>query len=142
LNAIYEKLPKQATVSKEQLDAIVDLERECLVEEVIPRIKKILKPVVKNMNTSFRIDINYTPDTGLVINPPNSKRPYRRSIPSDETKTERKPRAKASILKVTFHDGRVIQHNKVAQTLVDVVEFIGFERVAQLNWTIKAAQSS
>ena len=41
-------------VSREQLNAIADLERECLMEEVTPRIMKILKPIVKNMNTSFR----------------------------------------------------------------------------------------
>ena len=106
-------------VSKEQLNAIADLERECLMEEVTPCIKKLLKPIVKNMNTSFRIDISYTPETGLVINTLDSKRPCRRS--ENEPKKERKSRASVTSLKVTFSDGRVIQHEKGAQTLVDVV---------------------
>ncbi len=66
-------------VSKDQLNAIAEMERECLLEEVTPRIQKILKPIVKNMNTSFRIDISYTPETGLVINTVDNKRPYHRS---------------------------------------------------------------
>ena len=37
-------------VSKDQLNAIAEMERECLLEEVTPRIQKILKPIVKNMN--------------------------------------------------------------------------------------------
>lgn len=123
-------------VSKDQLNAIAEMERECLLEEVTPRIQKILKPIVKNMNTSFRIDISYTPETGLVINTLDNKRPYRRS--TEGTEAGHKSKAKIGILKVTFPDGQVIENNKVSQTLVDVVEFIGFERVAQLNWMVSS----
>lgn len=118
-------------VSKEQLNTIAEMERECLMEEVIPRIQNILNPIVNNMNTSFRIDINYTPEAGLVINTLDNNRPYCRS--TEGTESGHKSKTKIGILKVTFPDGRVIENNKVCQTLVDVVEFIGFERVAQLK---------
>ena len=121
-------------VSKEQLNAIAEMERECLLEEVTPRIQKILKPIVKNMNTSFRIDISYTPETGLVINTVDNKRPYRRS--TDESDTGHRSRTKVGTLRVTYPDGRVIEHNKASQTLVDVVESIGFENVEKLHWTV------
>ena len=121
-------------VSKEQLNAIADLEREYLMEEVAPRIMKILKPIVKNMNTSFRIEISYTPETGLVINTVDSKRPYRRS--TDESDSGNRSRTKVGTLRVTYPDGRVIEHNKASQTLVDVVESIGFENVEKLKWTV------
>ena len=121
-------------VSREQLNAIADLERECLMEEVTPRIQKILKPIVKNMNTSFRIDISYTPETGLVINTLDNKRPNRRS--TEESESGRRTRTKVGTLKVTYPDGRVIEHNKASQTLVDVVESIGFENVEKLKWTV------
>jgi len=121
-------------VSREQLNAIADLERECLMEEVTPRIKKILRPIVKNMNTSFRIDISYTPETGLVINTVDNKRPYRRS--KDESDTNHRSRTKVGTLRVTYPDGRVIEHNKASQTLVDVIESIGFENVEKLKWTV------
>lgn len=121
-------------VSREQLNAIADLERVCLMEEVTPRIKKILRPIVKNMNTSFRIDISYTPETGLVINTVDNKRPYRRS--KDESDTNHRSRTKVGTLRVTYPDGRVIEHNKASQTLVDVIESIGFENVEKLKWTV------
>ncbi len=121
-------------VSKDQLNAIAEMERECLLEEVTPRIQKILKPIVKNMNTSFRIDISYTPETGLVINTVDNKRPYRRS--TDESESGRRTRTKVGTLRVTYPDGRVIEHNKASQTLVDVVESIGFENVEKLKWTV------
>lgn len=122
-------------VSREQMNAIAELERECLNEEVTPRIKKILKPIVANMNTSFRIEICYTPEGGLTIETTENKRAYRRATTPDED-GERKSREKRGILRVTFPDGRVIAHNKVARTLVDVVEIIGFEEVAKLNWMV------
>ena len=125
-------------VSREQLNAIAEMERECLLEEVTPRIQKILKPIVKNMNTSFRIEIIYSPETGLKIDTADYKKPYRRSNKVEDAKTERKSRAKASMLKVTLPDGGIIQHDKVAQTLLDVVEYIGFERVEQLNWMVSS----
>lgn len=121
-------------VSKDQLNAIAEMERECLLKEVTPRIQKILKPIVKNMNTSFRIDISYTPETGLVINTLDNKRPSRRS--TDESESGRRTRTKVGTLRVTYPDGRVIEHNKASQTLVDVVESIGFENVEKLKWTV------
>lgn len=123
-------------VSKDQMNALSELEREFLMEEVTPRIKKILMPIVKNMNTSFRIDISYSPETGLKIDTVDGKKSYRRSNLSDDVNTERKTRNKVGILKVKFPDGRVIQYNKASQTLVDVVETIGFEKVAKLQWRV------
>lgn len=125
-------------VSKDQLNAIAEMERDCILEEVTPRIQKILKPIVKNMNTSFRIEIIYSPETGLKIDTADYKKSYRRSNKVEDAKTERKSRAKASMLKVTLPDGGIIQHDKVAQTLLDVVEYIGFERVEQLNWMVSS----
>lgn len=51
---------------------------------------------------------------------------------------ERGPKAAPKTLKVTLPDGRVICHDKAAQTLVDVIEYIGFERVESLNWSVSS----
>lgn len=125
-------------VSKEQLNAIAELESERIQNEITPRLKRLLKPMVENLGTSFRIEISYSPDDGLRINNLGGKRPYRRSNNANETKGERKRRSKASVLKVTFPNGRVISHNKASQTLLDVVDYIGFKRVEQLKWKVSS----
>lgn len=51
---------------------------------------------------------------------------------------ERGPKAAPQTLKVTLPDGRVICYDKAAQTLADVVEYIGFERVESLNWSVSS----
>lgn len=46
---------------------------------------------------------------------------------------EREPRPGHSTIKVTFPNGKVINHNRVFKTLVEVVEYAGPERVEKLN---------
>ena len=45
----------------------------------------------------------------------------------------RDPNAPKTLLRVTFPDGRVICHHKVADTLVDIIEYVGPEIVNTLN---------
>ena len=46
---------------------------------------------------------------------------------------EREPRPGHSTIKVTFPNGKVINHNRVFKTLVEVVKYAGPERVEKLN---------
>ena len=57
---------------------------------------------------------------------------------SNNKKEGRSPKAAPQTLKVTLPDGRVICHDKAAQTLADVIEYIGFERVESLNWSVSS----
>lgn len=63
---------------------------------------------------------------------------FRETRQPNKAKEERGPKAPAKVLRVTFPDGRIICHNKAAQTLFDVVEYIGFERVEQLQWSVSS----
>lgn len=49
------------------------------------------------------------------------------------TLKESEPRPGHSTIKVTFPNGKVINHNRVFKTLVEVVEYAGPERVEKLN---------
>lgn len=49
------------------------------------------------------------------------------------TVNEREQRPGHSTIKVTFPNGKVINHNRVFKTLVEVVEYAGPERVEKLN---------
>lgn len=51
---------------------------------------------------------------------------------------ERDPKTAPKRLRVTLPDGRVICHNKVSQTLLDVVDYVGFERVERLGWSVSS----
>jgi hypothetical protein len=46
-------------------------------------------------------------------------------------------KAPAKILRVTFPDGSVIFHEKAAYTLIEVVEHVGADRIAELNLNIE-----
>lgn len=52
-----------------------------------------------------------------------------RPLPAKESE----PRPGHSTIKVTFPNGKVINHSRVLKTLVDVVEYAGPERVEKLN---------
>lgn len=51
-------------------------------------------------------------------------------------KNQRKTSRRNQKIRVTFPDGRVIQHNKVSDTLVEVVKYAGSEAVYDLNITV------
>lgn len=54
---------------------------------------------------------------------------------ANKERKEKGIKAAPQALRVTLPDGRVICHDKAADTLLDVVEYIGFERVEKLNWS-------
>lgn len=56
----------------------------------------------------------------------HSKQSRKERIPRD-------PNTPKTLLKVTFPDGRVICHQKVADTLVEIIDFVGPEVVSTLN---------
>lgn len=77
------------------------------------------------------MEITFNKESGLQVRLLNSLNELHYS---PEEKTGRgKTKVKKYILRVTFPDGHVIQHQQVLQTLVDVVEFAGAEAVRQLN---------
>lgn len=63
---------------------------------------------------------------------------FRETRQSNKVKEERGHKAAAKVLRVTFPDGRVLCHSKAAETLFDVVEYIGFERVEKLQWSVSS----
>ena len=54
-------------VSNEQLNAIAQMERDCLRDEIIPLIKQELEPMVQKMRNQFNMKVVYTKEKGLDI---------------------------------------------------------------------------
>ena len=127
LNIIYAKL-------KEQRDAVTK-------ESVEPAYKEAVFALAKPETISELTELvnlfeaqKYAEVKRKLI----SMNLFRETRQSNKVKEERGPKAAAKVLRVTFPDGRVICHSKAAETLFDVVEYIGFERVEQLHWSVSS----
>lgn len=57
----------------------------------------------------------------------------------EEQLTDKSPRQKTHILRVTTPDGQVFDYRKVSETLVAVIKYAGVERVRELNINVCAA---
>ena len=54
-------------VSNEQLNAISQMEKDYLSEEIIPLIKQELEPMVQKLRNQFNMTVVYTKENGLEI---------------------------------------------------------------------------
>ena len=61
---------------------------------------------------------------------------FREIRQSNKVKEERGPKAAPKLLRVTFPDGKIVYHDKGAETIAEVVEIIGPERIAELNLSV------
>ena len=52
-------------VSNEQLNAIAEMEKDYLCNEIIPLIKQELEPLVEKMRNSFQLNLSYSMDGGI-----------------------------------------------------------------------------
>lgn len=118
-------------ISIDQQQAIFDLEQEYLNEEILPLLKQELEPLVSKFRGKFTVEISYKRETGLNVHLLNSLTDLCKT--TVELTGRGKPKIKKYILRVVFPDGHAVQHQQVLQTLVDVVEFAGAERVRSLN---------
>ena len=54
-------------VSEEQLGAISKLEKEYLLNEIIPLLKQELEPMASRMRSNFHLEVDYIKSKGLSI---------------------------------------------------------------------------
>lgn len=116
-------------VSGEQLEAVRKMEMKIVDDEVMPRIKDVVAPLVDRMLSTFEINISYDHAKGLRIVKAGKLAPAPRlSEPVERYKT-----SKRYIIRVAYPDGHVDMDNKVARTFLNVVNYAGPERVRALN---------
>lgn len=116
-------------VSQEQRRAIARMEEEFIENKVVPRIKEVMALIMDDFYGDFVLDMTYDPQTGVHVASPVSQPTVVHSNPT--TTVSHSGRQNKGIIKVTFPNGKVVCHQMVAQTLVDVVKLIGPERVRQ-----------
>ena len=120
-------------VSHEQLNAIAQMEKEYLRNEIIPLMKQEMKPLVENMRNRFHMDVTYSKTEGLDI---CLVEPTKQSLNITSTEESKGYRKKKYIIRVTFPDNRVSCHKIVSNTFVDVIKYAGAKNVEQLGLTL------
>ena len=97
-------------VSEEQLGAISKLEKEYLLNEIIPLLKQELEPMASRMRSNFHLEVDYIKSKGLSIQ--LSETLKQNTNVASETE-ERGDRKKKYIIRVTFPDNRISCHRIV-----------------------------
>ena len=117
-------------VSNEQLNAIAQMERDCLRDEIIPLIKQELEPMVQKMRNQFNMKVVYTKENGLdiLLSEPNVQSTNQTSGTDD-----RNYRKKKFIIRVVFPNNRVSCQKIVANTFFDVIKYAGAKNVERLG---------
>ena len=117
-------------VSSEQLNAIAQMEKNYLREEIIPLIKQELEPMVQNMRNQFNMKVVYTKENGLdiLLSEPNMQ-----SLNQLQGTDDRNYRKKKFIIRVKFPNNHVSCQKIVSNTFADVIKYAGPRNVEQLG---------
>lgn len=111
-------------VSDDVLNSISQMEKDYLLEEIIPLIKQELEPLVKKMRNQFNINVAFTKDKVLDIQ-------LAENLPSSVD--EDGYRKKKYIIRVKFPDERVLCHRIVSHTFAEVIKYAGTNNVKKLG---------
>ena len=116
-------------VSNEQLNAIAQMEKDYLRNEIIPLIKQELEPMVQKMRNQFNMKVVYSKDKGLdiLLSEPNMQS----SVLSGTD--DRNYRKKKFIIRVKFPDNRVSCQKIVSNTFADVIKYARAKNVQRLG---------
>ena len=117
-------------VSSEQLNAIAQMEKDYLQNEIIPLVKQELEPLIEKMRNAFQLDLTYSKEAGMQIQLKESVKQVKNIFPEEESKGYRK---KKFIIRVVFPNNRVSCQKIVANTFFDVIKYAGAENVERLG---------
>lgn len=119
-------------VSDEQVRGIATLEKQYIVENVIPSLKKEIEPFLASVKNNFQMFVSYTPQEGISCSFESKKNES--YITDDSSSSEEVGyRKKKYILRVKFPGNRVSCHKRVSKTFLDVVEYAGARNVERLG---------
>ena len=117
-------------VSIEQRNAIAQMEKSYLREEIIPLIKQELEPMVQKMRNQFNMRVIYTKENGLDILLSESNMQSTNPLHGTDDRNYRK---KKFIIRVKFPDNHVSCQKIVSNTFADVIKYAGARNVEQLG---------
>ncbi len=152
LETLYKSIEGLKTLgiplNEETLQAVDNLEEELIKNEVIPRLSGSIEPIITQIQRPIVLVVDYVPGEALsvrltrkrVITEEGETKQYslaplpnkERTKKTDKTITS-SPKSAWTGLVVTFPDGKVINNRYAYETLIEVVEMVGVEKVARLG---------
>ena len=134
-------------LNEETLKAVDNLEEELIKNEVIPRLSGSIEPIITQIKRPIVLVVDYVPGESLSV------RLTRKRVILDETETkeyslapktkEREKKTDKTItsspksawtgLMVSFPNGKVINNRYAYETLIEVVERVGVQKVEALK---------
>lgn len=134
-------------LNEETLKAVDNLEEELIKNEVIPRLSGSIEPIITQIKRPIVLVVDYVPGESLSV------RLTRKRVIMDESETkeyslapktkdrEKKtdktitssPKSSWTGLMVTFPTGKVINNRYAYETLIEVVEKVGVQKVEALK---------
>jgi len=135
-------------LNEETLKAVDNLEEELIKNEVIPRLSGSIEPIITQIQRPIVLVVDYVPGEALsvrltrkrVITEEGETKQYSlaplpnndRTKKTDKTITS-SPKSAWTGLMVKFPDGKVINNRYAYETLIEVVETVGIQKVAGLG---------
>jgi hypothetical protein len=135
-------------LNEDMLQKADSLEEDLIKNEVIPRLTGSIEPIITQIQRPIVLVVDYVPGEALsvrltrkrVIMDENESKQYslaplpnkERTKKTDKTITS-SPKSAWTGLVVTFPNGKVINNRYAYETLIEVVETVGVQKVAELG---------
>ncbi len=135
-------------LNEDMLQKADSLEEDLIKNEVIPRLTGSIEPIITQIQRPIVLVVDYVPGEALsvrltrkrVITEEGETKQYslaplpnkERTKKTDKTITS-SPKSSWTGLVVTFPNGKVINNRYAYETLIEVVETVGVQKVAELG---------
>ena len=116
-------------ISKEQLNHIMEMEKEYLESEVIPLLKSELQPMVEKLLNKFHMKLEIIPnrEMEIVLLDKTEKTDF---IEASQYQRNGSSRSTSLGFSVHFPDGTIIKNSDAKATFLTAIKKLGLEKVA------------
>ena len=130
------------------------VEEEIIKNDIIPALAETISPIIEQIQREIILVVEYTPNEPLIvkltrkrsfaipveqdINDINVKKNnlinnQKQNIDREKSYPAYHSKSKKTVLAVSFPNGKLISNQFASQTLCDVIEIVGVEKVRKLN---------
>lgn len=135
-------------LNEDMLQKADSLEEDLIKNEVIPRLTGSIEPIITQIQRPIVLVVDYVPGEALsvrltrkrVITEEGDTKQYSLTPSSNKERTKKtdktitsSPKSSWTGLVVTFPNGKAINNRYAYETLIEVVETVGVEKVAALG---------